>query len=158
MTQQVTPLDTDPFDGSRMGLLDHLTELRNRMIWIVGSLLFGVVASMAFVETVIAFITEPVTNAGGPETVANRLIAIGPTDTIFVFFKVMFVMGVIVAMPVLVYQIVAFIAPGLYSHEKRSLFHAPAWHNVSVFWRRRICQFRYAASGRRLPAELSWEM
>ena len=122
MTQQVTPLETDPFDGSRMGLLAHLTELRNRMIWIVGSLLFGVVASMAFVETVIAFITEPVTNAGGPETVANRLIAIGPTDTIFVFFKVMFVMGVIVAMPVLVYQIVAFIAPGLYPHEKRSLF------------------------------------
>ena len=52
----------------------------------------------------------------------DKLIAIGPTDTIFVFFKVMFVMGVIVAMPVLVYQIIAFIAPGLYPHEKRSLF------------------------------------
>ena len=84
--------------------------------------MFGVVASIAFVEPVIAFITEPVTKSGGSETVANRLIAIGPTDTIFVFFKVMFVMGVIVAMPVLVYQIVAFIAPGLYPHEKRSLF------------------------------------
>jgi len=128
VTQQAPPLgtdptlDTDPFDDSRMGLLEHLTELRNRMIWIVGALLVGIVVSIAFVEPVIAFITEPVTNAGGSETEANRLIAIGPTDTIFVFFKVMFVMGVIVAMPVLVYQIVAFIAPGLYPHEKRSLF------------------------------------
>ncbi len=118
MTQQAPPLnteplDSDPFDGSRMGLLDHLAELRNRMIWIVGALLFGVVASIAFVEPVIAFITSPV---------EEKLIAIGPTDTIFVFFKVMFVMGVIVGMPVLVYQIVAFIAPGLYPHEKRGLF------------------------------------
>lgn len=121
-TQQVPPLETDPFDGSRMGLLDHLAELRNRMIWIVGALFFGIIVSIAFVEPVIAFITEPVTNAGGSETDANKLIAIGPTDTIFVFFKVMFVMGVIVAMPVLVYQIVAFIAPGLYPHEKRGLF------------------------------------
>ena len=127
MTQQAAPLDTDPldadpFDDSRMGLLEHLAELRNRMIWIVGALLFGIVASIAFVEPVIAFITEPVTAAGGTEADPNKLIAIGPTDTIFVFFKVMFVMGVIVAMPVLVYQIVAFIAPGLYPHEKRSLF------------------------------------
>jgi len=113
VTQQAAPLDTDPFDDSRMGLLEHLAELRNRMIWIVGALLFGIVGSIAFVEPVIAFITSPV---------EEKLIAIGPTDTIFVFFKVMFVMGVIVAMPVLVYQIVAFIAPGLYPHEKRSLF------------------------------------
>ena len=112
MTQQVAPMDQDPFDGSRMGLLDHLGELRNRMIWIVGALLFGIVASIAFVEPAIAFITAPV---------PVPLIAIGPTDTIFVFFKVMFVMGVVVAMPVLIYQIVAFIAPGLYPHEKRTL-------------------------------------
>lgn len=113
MTQLDTPMEQDPFDGSRMGLLEHLAELRNRMIWIVGALFFGIVVSIAFVERVLMFITDPV---------EDKLIAIGPTDTIFVFFKVMFVMGVIVAMPVLVYQIIAFIAPGLYPHEKRSLF------------------------------------
>ena len=47
MTQQATPLgtdplDADPFDDSRMGLLEHLAELRNRMIWIVGSRCFSV--------------------------------------------------------------------------------------------------------------------
>ena len=113
MTQQVAPLEQDPFDGSRMGLLEHLAELRNRMIWIVGALIFGIAACVAFVRPAIAFITAPV---------GEKLIAIGPTDTIVMFFKVMFVMGVIIAMPVLVYQIVAFIAPGLYPHEKRILF------------------------------------
>ena len=121
MTQQVAPLGAplgdDEFDGSRMGLLDHLSELRTRMIWIVGALFIGTVASFIFVNRVLAFITDPVIGEG-----TEKLIAIGPTDTIWVFFQVGFVMGAIVAMPVLVYQIVAFIAPGLYPHEKRSLF------------------------------------
>lgn len=118
MTQQATqmemdPFDGDPLDGSRMGLLDHLAELRTRMIWIVGALLIGTVASFIFVQPVLQFITAPV---------GEQLIAIGPTDTIWVFFQVGFVMGAILSMPVLVYQIVAFIAPGLYPHEKRALF------------------------------------
>ena len=117
MTQQVAPLGAplgdDQFDGSRMGLLDHLVELRSRMIWIVGALIIGTVASFVIVINVLVFITDPV---------KEKLIAIGPTDTIWVFFQIGFVMGAILAMPVLVYQIVAFIAPGLYPHEKRSLF------------------------------------
>ncbi len=113
MTQQVSQFDADPLDDSRMGLLEHLAELRTRMIWIVGALLIGTVVSFFFVERAIAFITAPV---------EEKLIAIGPTDTIWVFFQVGFVMGAVVAMPVLVYQIVAFIAPGLYPHEKRGLF------------------------------------
>ena len=113
MTQQVSHLESDPFDDSRMGLLDHLVELRTRMIWIVGALLIGTVISFVFVERVLGFITA---------SVGQNLTALGPTDTIWVFFQVGFVMGAIVSMPVLVYQIIAFIAPGLYPHEKRSLF------------------------------------
>ncbi len=112
MTQLDTPMEQDPFDGSRMGLLDHLTELRNRMIWIMGALFFGIIVSIPFVEGVIRFITAPM---------EEPPIAIDPMESIIVFFKVMFAMGVIVAMPVLIYQIIAFIAPGLYPHEKRSL-------------------------------------
>lgn len=113
MTQDSLAPQYDPLDESRMGLLDHLTELRNRLIWIVGALLVGTVLSFLFVQPTLEFIKAPVD---------GKLIAIGPTDTIWVFFQIGFVMGAIVAMPVLVYQIVAFIAPGLYPHEKRSLF------------------------------------
>ena len=113
MTQQVSQFDADSFDDSRMGLLEHLAELRTRMIWIVGALLIGTVVSFLFVQPALQFITA---------SIDKKLIAIGPTDTIWVFFQVGFTMGAIVVMPVLVYQIVAFIAPGLYPHEKRALF------------------------------------
>lgn len=103
----------DPVDESRMGLLEHLGELRTRLIWVVGALLIGTLVSFVFVERLLAIITEPV---------GKSLIAIGPTDTIAIFFRVGFVSGAVIAMPVIVYQIVAFIAPGLYPHEKRTLF------------------------------------
>jgi sec-independent protein translocase protein TatC len=102
----------DPVEESRMGLLEHLAELRNRLLWVVGTLLLGTVFSFIFVERILVFITSPV---------GKELIAIGPTDTISIFFRVGFVCGAIVAMPMIVYQIIAFIVPGLYPHEKRAL-------------------------------------
>jgi sec-independent protein translocase protein TatC len=107
----------DPVEESRMGLMEHLIELRSRMIWVVGALLIGTLVSFLFVEPILAVIVEPVMDASG-----KPLIAIGPTDTIGIFFRVGFVSGAVIAMPVIVYQIVAFIAPGLYPHEKRTLF------------------------------------
>jgi sec-independent protein translocase protein TatC len=104
--------DFDPVEETRMGLLEHLAELRTRLLWIVGGLLIGTVISFIFVERILIFITSPV---------GKDLIAIGPTDTISIFFRVGFVCGAILSMPVIVYQIVAFIVPGLYPHEKRTL-------------------------------------
>lgn len=112
MSQQAEQYEFDPVEASRMGLMDHLAELRNRLIWIVGALLVGTLISMVFVTPILQFITQPV---------GDKLIAIGPTDTIGIFFKVGLTMGAAFAMPVIVYQIVAFIAPGLYPHEKRVL-------------------------------------
>jgi sec-independent protein translocase protein TatC len=50
-----------------------------------------------------------------------KLIATGPTDTLINVFKISFVIGASIAMPLIVYQLVAFAAPGLYPHEKRAL-------------------------------------
>lgn len=111
MTQAIAPLPEE-FDESRMGLLDHLSELRDRMIWIVAALAIGTVVSFLFVTPLLQFITAPV---------GTKLQALGPTDTIGIFFKVGFAAGAVFAMPVMVYQLIAFIAPGLYPHEKRSL-------------------------------------
>ncbi len=105
--------DFDPVEESRMGLLDHLAELRMRLIRVVLALLVGTLISLIFAERILQFITEPV---------GKSLIAIGPTDTIVIFFKVSFAAGAVIAMPVIVYQLIAFIAPGLYPHEKRALF------------------------------------
>ena len=105
----------NPIEDSRMALMDHLIELRNRLLWIVGALIIGTALSMLFVTPILNFIIAPLSAMGAMPT------AIGPTDTITVFFKVSFTMGAIFAMPVIVYQIIRFVAPGLYPHEKRNL-------------------------------------
>jgi len=116
----VTPVsapqpDHNPIEDSRMALMDHLIELRNRLLWVVGALIIGTGLSMLFVTPILNFIIAPLSAMGAMPT------AIGPTDTITVFFKVSFTMGAIFAMPVIVYQIIRFVAPGLYPHEKRNL-------------------------------------
>jgi len=107
--------EPNPIEDSRMALMDHLIELRNRLLWIVGALIIGTLLSMFFVTPILNFIIAPLSVLGAMPT------AIGPTDTITVFFKVSFTMGAIFAMPVIVYQIIRFVAPGLYPHEKRNL-------------------------------------
>ena len=98
-----------------MTLMDHLRELRTRLLWVVGALIGGTLISMLFVDPLLRFILQPLTALG------TQPIAIGPTDTITVFFKVAFTSGAIIAMPVIVYHIIRFVAPGLYPHEKRNL-------------------------------------
>src|SRR5215204_5322293 len=103
-----------PTDGS-MSLMEHLIELRTRLIWIVGTLLVGTVFALFFAEPIIEFIVRPLTDIGVTAQ------AIGPTDTVGVYFKVSFTVGAAIAMPVIIYQLIAFVSPGLYPNEKRAL-------------------------------------
>ena len=105
----------NPVEETRMTLMDHLRELRTRLLWVVGALIAGTLLSMLFVDPLLRFIVQPLTALG------TQPIAIGPTDTITVFFKVAFTSGAIIAMPVIVYHIIRFVTPGLYPHEKRNL-------------------------------------
>lgn len=105
----------DPVQESNMTLMEHLIELRTRLIWVASALVLGTLVAMIFVNPILRFITNPLTELGA------ETIAIGPTDTISIFFKVSITVGAVLAMPVIVYQIIAFVAPGLYPHEKRNL-------------------------------------
>lgn len=113
MTQNTQALE--PIEQSNMTLMEHLIELRTRLIWIAAALLIGTLLAMIVVNPLLRFITKPLTDLGA------ETIAIGPTDTISIFFKVSFTVGAVLAMPVIIYQIIAFAAPGLYPHEKRAL-------------------------------------
>ena len=111
MSQQ--PPVNNPIEESQMTLMEHLLELRMRLIWIVASLVVGTVVAMLFTTQILAFIEKPL-HGEIPQ-------ALHPTEGIIIFFKVSFMVGISLAMPVVVYQIVAFMAPGLYPHEKRTL-------------------------------------
>lgn len=102
-------------DDSKMTLMEHLIELRYRLMWIVGGLLVGTLVSMIFVVPILEIITAPL------EAFGKDPQALGPTDSIGVFFKVSFTMGTALALPLIIYHIIAFMAPGLYPHERRAI-------------------------------------
>lgn len=113
MSQQTTTMEP-PNDGS-MSLMEHLIELRTRLMWVVGAVIVGTVIGLFFADPLIQFIIRPLSLIGKTPQ------AIGPTDTIGVWFKVSLTAGASLAMPVIVYQIIAFVSPGLYPHERRAL-------------------------------------
>jgi len=109
------PPGAESIADKQMTLMEHLLELRYRLMWIVGSLLVCTLLSMAFVVPILEFITRPLSELG------RQPQALGPTDSIGVFFKVSFTMGTALALPMIVYQVIAFMAPGLYPHERRAI-------------------------------------
>lgn len=113
MSQQTPAVPA--IDEDKMTLMEHLFELRTRSIWIVGALLVCTLFSMIFVVPILGIITEPLAAYGKlPQ-------ALGPTDSIGIFFKVGFTMGTALALPVIIYHVIAFMSPGLYPHERRAI-------------------------------------
>lgn len=115
MSQQTEVMPVDPIDASRMTLMEHLIELRMRLIWVSGALIVGTVAALAYFYPILNFLASSAKQNG------LELQVIGPTDSISIIFKVCFTVGTAIALPVIIYQIIAFMAPGLYPQEKRTL-------------------------------------
>jgi sec-independent protein translocase protein TatC len=109
-------LDEDG-SGGRMSFLDHLDELRKRLVVSVSSVLVGFVLAFTFIEPMVQFVMEPlVALLPDPDT---GFIYTEPTEAFFLYIKVAAVVGLILAMPVVLLQFWRFVAPGLYGHEKK---------------------------------------
>ncbi|MGQ9466560.1 MAG: twin-arginine translocase subunit TatC [Anaerolineae bacterium] len=101
-------------------LLEHIEELRRRLIKALLALAVGFVISALFTNQLLEWLARPV---GGLE----NLEAIEVTENLGVFMQVALLGGVLLAMPVIVYQVWRFVTPGLYPHEKRYVYAlAPA--------------------------------
>lgn len=111
-------------DGGEMPFLDHLEELRWRLIWSVGAILVGAVAGFFLVThlDVIGLLARPIRGLL-PE---DRLLYTSPTTPIMVTLKLSAVVGIILALPVLAHQGWKFVAPALYEHEKKTMIPAIA--------------------------------
>ena len=109
----------------RMPLFDHLRELRNRVVKMALALGAGMVVGFIFFNPVWHFIERPLCSAvirghTGCNTLGvNQLVLNGPLDAFYLRVKVALIVGIILSSPVWLYQVWAFIAPGLYSREKR---------------------------------------
>jgi sec-independent protein translocase protein TatC len=113
--------------GPEMTLIEHLKELRNRVIWCAGAVVVGVLVCGVFWETILGWLLAPGREAD-PDL---RLASFSPTDRISVFFKIAMYGGLIVSSPMIIYQVLAFIVPGLTPKERRILL--PGVFGVIVF-------------------------
>ncbi len=96
--------------------VSHLIELRSRLIKSVAAILIIVIVQLPFAGKIYALMARPVM-AYLPE--GSSMIATGVLSPFLTPFKMVFILGIIIAMPIVLYQIWAFIAPGLYKSEKR---------------------------------------
>jgi sec-independent protein translocase protein TatC len=114
-TPDEASVDADASPG-KMSFLDHLDELRKRLVVTAVALLIGFLLCFAFINPIFDFIMRPLQEIlpdGG------RLVYTEPTEAFFLYIKVAALAGLVLATPAVLSQVWFFVAPGLYSHEKR---------------------------------------
>ncbi|MGH3279993.1 MAG: twin-arginine translocase subunit TatC [Trebonia sp.] len=108
-------------DG-RMPLMDHLRELRNRVVKIALAVIAGAIVSWAFYHQIWDFMQGPYCRAVGYcklNDPGHSLVYIGVMDGFYLRIKVSVIAGAIISSPIWLYQLWAFVAPGLHAREKR---------------------------------------
>lgn len=96
--------------------MSHLIELRNRLLWAVGAVLVVFICLVPFAREIYTWFADPLL-ASLPD--GGSMIATAPHSTVFTPFKLTFAVAFAVAIPFVLYQVWAFVAPGLYKNEKR---------------------------------------
>ncbi|HTP83389.1 MAG TPA: twin-arginine translocase subunit TatC [Alphaproteobacteria bacterium] len=109
---------TDPVEDNKMPLMAHLIELRQRLIYSIAAFLVCFCGAYYFAGPIFEFLVQPLQHvfAGKPE--AHRLIFTAPTEAFFTYVKVAFFTAAFVSFPIVASQVWAFVAPGLYKHER----------------------------------------
>lgn len=108
-------------EGEGMTLWEHLDELRGRLIKMILAFVVGGIAAWTQKDRLIIIITQPFIEAwkqGGHETGA-KLVYLAPASRFIAEIRIAMIAGLIFALPIMLWQLWAFIAPGLYSKEKR---------------------------------------
>lgn len=116
MAEKETPKDGD------MPLLDHLVELRNRLLWSLGYFIIGFGICMFFASTIFDFLLWPFEQAAGKDALGEagqlELIYTAPHEFFFTQIKLAMFAGLFVAFPFIAFQLYRFVAPGLYKNER----------------------------------------
>lgn len=114
-------LPTDPdeeFEDQPMTLTEHLRELRNRLIRMALGIVAGMIGGFFLTPYVIDYF-KVVIRRGDPEA---ALVQLDPTEYVVTYLKIMVYIGIALAMPILVYQLIRFLAPGLTKRERRYVY------------------------------------
>ncbi len=112
----ITDPDDEDAGEAKMSFLEHLDELRKRIIYVVISIGVGFLLAFLFINQIFDFIMKPL-QAGLPA--GGTLVYTDPTEAFVLYIQMALIAGAIIAMPLVMTQVWLFIAPGLYSHEKK---------------------------------------
>lgn len=104
---------------SKMSFLDHLEELRNRIIYSLIAVAVAFFICFSFAQKIFEYMSEPLAGALRELKMAEQLYFTKPTDAFTMYINLALVAGLFLASPVVIYQLWAFIAPGLYRNERK---------------------------------------
>ena len=107
---------SEPAEAPSEGLLSHLIELRSRLLRCVAALLLVFVALLPFSQRLYAWLAQPLLSRLPP---GAKLVAIDVSSPFLVPVKLTFLTAIVLAMPLIIYQLWAFVAPGLYRNERK---------------------------------------
>ncbi len=106
---------------SKMSFFDHLTELRRRLIYSLAAVGVGLCFGLYFSQEVYQFLARPMLKALREAKMEDKLVYTSPLGPLHLFITVGLYVGVVIALPYVLYQVWLFIAPGLYRHERRAV-------------------------------------
>jgi len=118
-TAELPPPDSlqDPMPA--MSFLEHLEELRKRIIYSLIAVTVGFFAFWNYHQFIFRYVQRPVMDALQRNGMAEKLVYLNPTEPFNLYLKVAFLAGLFVTSPFVLYQVWLFISPGLYRNEKR---------------------------------------
>ena len=116
-----TPTDTQSREEllRQMSFLEHLEDLRKRLINSAIAIVVGFLACYGFHEKLYGLMQVPIINALREHHLSESLVYLNPIEPFNLYVKISAMAGIFVASPVILYQIWSFISPGLYRHEKK---------------------------------------
>jgi sec-independent protein translocase protein TatC len=110
--EQVSDPEADRALG-KMSFMEHLGELRTRIMWSLLAAGIGIVIALFITDPVMRFISRPLLK------MKTELVFTSPTEAFWTWMKVAMMLGIFISMPGILYQVWKFVAPGLHAHEKK---------------------------------------
>lgn len=100
-------------DAAKMSFFEHLAELRTRIIWSLIPAAVGLGIALYFTPGIMKFVQRPLLRMD------TKLVFTTPTEAFWTYMKVAMITGLFIAMPVVLWNVWAFVAPGLHRHERK---------------------------------------
>jgi sec-independent protein translocase protein TatC len=113
-----TPSPEPREEGKLLTILEHLEELRKRLIWAAGSVIVATLASLVATQWILEWLIEPARD----RLQGGEIVFTEPLEYWGTYFRVALLAGIAISMPIVLYQLMAFVGPGLTRQEKRWVY------------------------------------